>query len=186
VIPDPALTAVLDVALFAAQVHRRQRDKGLEANPYVNHLLEVAQLLASAGAPLPVILAGLLHDTIEDSTDDVLRVDHALLADRFGAEIADLVLEVTDDKSLPKAARKARQVEHAPHVSIGAKAIKLADKTSNLRRLVHSPPGWSNERVAEYRDWAQAVVAGCRGSWPTLEAAFDAELEAARQAPARP
>lgn len=174
---------LLEAAHFAAEVHRRQRDKGFEGGPYVNHLLEVAHLLALAGAPNDVIVAGLLHDTIEDSTEDVLLVDHALLVQRYGPAVADLVLEVTDDRALPKARRKQLQVETAPGKSAGAKAIKLADKTSNLRRLVRSPPGWDEERVDAYRAWAQAVVAGCRGHWPMLEALFDREVEAASRTP---
>jgi (p)ppGpp synthase/HD superfamily hydrolase len=48
-------------------------------------------------------------------------------------------MEVTDDKSLPKAERKRKQVESAPKKSREAKLIKLADKTSNLRAVAHSP-----------------------------------------------
>ena len=161
--------AILRAADFAAHAHRAQRDKGPEAGPYVNHLIEVARLLAEAEAALPVILAGLLHDAIEDAgiTDATLRAE-------FGAEVAILVVEVTDDKALPKAERKRRQVLNAPHKSPGAKMIKIADKTSNLRRLVRTPPGWPEERTRAYFEWAAEVVAGCRGVSAQLEAAFDA------------
>lgn len=164
---DTALL-VLSAADFAAHAHRAQRDKGPAAGPYVNHVIEVARLLAEAGAPLPVVLAGLLHDTIEDT-----GVTEAELAEKFGAEVAALVAEVTDDKALPKAERKALQVAKAPHKSAGAKMIKLADKTSNLRRLVRNPPDWPLTRKQDYFAWATAVVAGCRGANAALEAAFD-------------
>jgi (p)ppGpp synthase/HD superfamily hydrolase len=160
--------AILHAADFAAHAHRAQRDKGVSGGPYVNHLIEVARLLAEADAPLPVVLAGLLHDAIED-----VGVTQAELAATFGAEVAALVAEVTDDKSLPKAERKARQVASAPHKSLGAKMIKLADKTSNLRRLLRTPPEWEAARVAGYLAWAAEVVAGCRGVNAALEAAFD-------------
>ncbi len=163
------LVPLLRAAEFAAHAHRTQRDKGELGGPYVNHLIEVARLLAEAGAPHPVVLAGLLHDTVED-TD----VTEAELADRFGAEVAALVAEVTDDKSLPKAERKALQVAKAPHKSPGGKMIKLADKTSNLRRLIRTPPDWPVARKHEYFAWAASVAAGCRGVSPVLEAAFDA------------
>lgn len=168
----PAIADVLRAADFAAQAHRAQRDKGAAAGPYINHLIEVARLLADSGAPTIVIIAGLLHDTIEDT--DVTQ--HQIAA-AFGIEVAALVVEVTDDKSLPKTERKALQVAKAPHKSPGGKMIKLADKTSNLRRLLRSPPDWPLARKQEYFAWAAAVVAGCRGVNPALEAAFDAAYQ---------
>ncbi len=94
--------------------------------------------------------------------------------------MAGLVAEVTDDKSLPKAERKQRQIEHAGAASPGAKRIKIADKTSNLRSMCASPPaGWPSERIAEYIAWAGAVVERCRGADPELEAQFDVAFEAA-------
>jgi (p)ppGpp synthase/HD superfamily hydrolase len=164
-----AVVAVLRAADFAAHAHRAQRDKGEAAGPYINHLIEVARLLAEAGAPMPVIVAGLLHDTIEDADVTPARIEQD-----FGAEVAALVVEVTDDRSLPKAERKALQVAKAPHKSPGGKMIKLADKTSNLRRLLRSPPDWPLARKQEYCAWAASVVAGCRGVNASLEAAFDA------------
>jgi (p)ppGpp synthase/HD superfamily hydrolase len=142
------------------------------AEPYVNHLTEVADLVAAAteGADVEAVVAAVLHDTVED-TDTTFQE----IAARFGDRVADLVAEVTDDKSLPKAARKQAQIEHAAHASPGAKVIKLADKTSNLRAMAISPPkGWPAERRAEYLDWSRRVVAGCRGANPWLEAQFDA------------
>ena len=93
-----------------------------------------------------------------------------------GETIAGLVLEVTDDKSLPKAERKRLQIEHAPHLSPGAKLIKLADKICNLRDVRRAPPaGWSLERRRDYFDWARSVIDGLRGADSRLEAIFDAE-----------
>ena len=86
----------------------------------------------------------------------------------------DLVLEVTDDKSLPKAERKRLQVEHAPNRSLPAKQLKLADKISNVRDILSNPPpDWPAERCQEYLDWARQVVDGVRGANPALEAEFD-------------
>jgi (p)ppGpp synthase/HD superfamily hydrolase len=92
----------------------------------------------------------------------------------FNADIAGLVVEVTDDKSLEKDVRKKLQVEHAAANSARAKLIKLADKTSNLRSLVKSPPhDWNLQRRREYLDWALAVATGLRGTNAWLEAQFD-------------
>ena len=104
----------------------------------------------------------------------ILTATRAELERLFGPAVADLVAEVTDDKSLPKAERKRRQVETAPRKSAGARAIKIADKTSNLRSLAASPPeGWERQRIADYVAWAEEVVAGCRGTNAALESLFD-------------
>jgi (p)ppGpp synthase/HD superfamily hydrolase len=156
---------------FAARKHVHQRRKGELAEPYVNHLSDVARLLAEAtkGEDIAVVIAGLLHDTIED-TDTTF----AELAKEFGPEVAELVSEVTDDKALPKAERKRLQVETAPHKSPRARMIKLADKTSNLHSMIASPPkDWSLERRRDYIDWADKVAAGCRGVNGYLEQEFD-------------
>ena len=173
-----------DVALvsraadFAAHRHADQQRKGAAREPYVNHLAEVASLLAETmGEPdAALVAAGWLHDTLEDT-----QTDREELERLFGPRVASLVAEVTDDKSLPKAERKRRQVEAAPHKSAGAKAIKLADKTSNLRSLTASPPeGWERLRIADYIAWAQEVVAGCRGTNAALEDRFDRAVAEAR------
>jgi (p)ppGpp synthase/HD superfamily hydrolase len=165
---------------FAARKHSAQRRKGEAQEPYFNHLAEVAALVAEAtGGEDPIAITGaILHDTIEDT-----GTRQEELAEAFGPEVAALVAEVTDDKSLPKARRKELQVEHAPHKSARAKMIKLADKTSNLRAITNSPPsGWDRSRKREYFEWAARVVAGCRGVSPLLEARFD---EAHREGMAR-
>ncbi len=162
------LTKALD---FAARKHIDHRRKGEREEPYVNHLAEVARLLADAtdGDDLDLVLAGLLHDTIEDT-----KTTYDELVNEFGTVVADLVAEVTDNKSLEKAERKRRQVETAPSKSNRAKMIKVADKTSNLRSIAASPPkDWSAERKREYFEWAGEVVSGCRGVNATLEHWFD-------------
>ena len=99
-------------------------------------------------------MAAVLHDTVEDTmTTEQELVRH------FGKEVADIVIEVTDDKALPKAERKRLQVAHAPHISRRARLVKLADKICNLRDITMSPPAdWSVERKREYFDWGKAVV----------------------------
>lgn len=157
---------------FAARAHTPQRRKGAAAEPYVNHLAEVALLVAEAtqGADANLVIAANLHDTIEDC-----EVPYETLLAEFGKDVADLVREVTDDKNLLKAERKRLQVEHARSATLRAKHIKLADKISNLNSILASPPAdWSAERKREYFEWAAKVVAGCRGVNPWLEARFDA------------
>ena len=162
---------IIQAVAFAANKHRNQRRKDVDASPYINHPIALAQVLSSEGdvVDLNIICAALLHDTIEDTetTADELR-------EAFGEKITSIVLEVTDDKSLAKEARKQAQVDHASHISSEAKTVKLADKICNLRDILSSPPaGWSIERKREYFQWAARVVAGVRGTNVKLEAIFD-------------
>jgi guanosine-3',5'-bis(diphosphate) 3'-pyrophosphohydrolase len=166
------LALVLRALAFAAYKHRKQRRKGSDASPYINHPIAVANLLVNEGGvhDTTLICAALLHDTIEDT-----KTTAEELETEFGAEIARIVQELTDDKSLPPATRKRLQVEHGPSLSTGAKLVKLADKTCNLRDLAQHPPTeWPLERRQGYYDWAKEVVQGLRGVSPPLEAAFAA------------
>ena len=165
------IVAVARALDFAARKHADQRRKGEAKEPYVNHLAEVAWLVAQAteGSDTVAVLAALLHDAIEDTPTTREELER-----EFGPEVAEIVAEVTDDKSLPKAERKRLQVESAPSKSARAKLVKIADKTSNLRSIAKSPPmGWDLKRQREYFEWAARVVAGCRGVNATLERWFD-------------
>jgi guanosine-3',5'-bis(diphosphate) 3'-pyrophosphohydrolase len=163
---------LLDAVMFAADKHRNQRRKDAEASPYINHPIALAHLLATTGGidDIVVLQAAVLHDTIEDT-----ETTEAELRARFGDEVTSIVLEVTDDKSLPKQRRKELQVEHAPHKSAGAVLVKLADKTCNLRDIANAPPAdWPLSRRQEYFDWAKRVVDALPALSPGLRAAFDA------------
>jgi guanosine-3',5'-bis(diphosphate) 3'-pyrophosphohydrolase len=115
------------------------------------------------------ICGAILHDTIEDTetTAEELTVN-------FGETISKIVQEVTDDKNIDKDVRKRLQIDHAAHASHEAKLVKLADKISNLRDIVNSPPAkWSLERKQEYFDWAKKVVDQIRSASDKLSLAFD-------------
>ena len=170
---------MLKALYFSAQKHRHQRRKDPAASPFINHPIEVAHLLWTVGEvyDAPAITAAILHDTIEDTdtTCEEIRVN-------FGEEVLGLVLEVSDDKNLPKQERKRKQIVHSPHLSRNAKQIKLADKICNVHDIAFAPPDhWSLQRRNEYLQWAQAVVAGLRGVNENLEKHFDKTLAAARQ-----
>ena len=165
------LVTVLRAADAAARWHVNQRRKGAAQEPYVTHLLEVAMLVAeaTAGADPNLIVAALLHDTIEDQ-----GVTREEIAAQFSDDVADLVVEVTDDKKLPKAERKRLQIKHAPKLTPRAKILKLADKISNLRSLATSPPAdWPMQRRSDYVIWTTEVVQGLRGTSGLLEQEFD-------------
>ena len=165
------ISEVLRAANFAAQRHAAEKRKGVAQQPYVNHLLEVAGLLADAteGTDTTLLIAGLLHDTVED-----VGVTAEELTATFGPDVTQLVLEVTDDKTLPQTERKRLQVEHAPHKSPRAKMIKMADKISNLRGILNTPPpDWDQARKIVYFQWGKQVVDGCRDANTNLALLFD-------------
>ena len=166
---------ILAAACFAAEKHAQQKRKGAAGEPYFNHLLEVAELVAASSDRLDVelLMAAFLHDTVEDT--GVTLQD---LQQRFGNDVAALVAEVTDDKSLPKETRKQLQVQNAPKKSERAQTLKLADKISNLRSILASPPaGWDRERKRQYFEWARQVVYGLANPNPYLKTQFDKAYE---------
>jgi len=122
-----AVQRILKAARFASIKHAGQKRKGSAAEPYVNHLIEVAEIVSSAIDELDenLIAAALLHDTIEDT-----KTSREQLIEEFGDDVATLVIEVSDDKSLPKAERTRLQIEHAPNLSRRAQIIKISDKIS--------------------------------------------------------
>ncbi len=169
------MNRLVSALAFAAHKHRDQRRKDIAASPYINHPIALANVLANeAGVDdETVLIAAVLHDTIEDT--DTTETE---LVREFGQEVAAIVLEVTDDKALPKAERKRLQVVNSGGISRRAKLVKLADKICNLRDISRSPPaGWALERQQAYFDWAAAVIEGIRGTHPVLEAIFDEALK---------
>ena len=164
------LPKLLEAASFAAKKHSFQKRKGKKGTPYINHPLEVASLLADVGKvkDYNVLIAAVLHDTIEDTGTSAEEI-----TELFGEQVCGYVLEVTDDKSLPKAERKQLQIEHAPHLSHGAKLIKLGDKICNIKDIMKNPPAnWSQKRKLEYVNWGEKVIDGLRGANKRLEKRF--------------
>ena len=162
---------ILKAAAFAAEKHRNQRRKNKSAMPYINHPINVAELIVRVGNvdDEDLIIAALLHDTIEDTETTKEEIEA-----NFGVDVASLVLEVTDDKTLPSPERKRLQIVSAPAKSLRAKQLKLADKVSNLSVLADDPPvDWSVNRQIKYMEWAKKVVDGLRGSNSPLERRFD-------------
>ena len=165
------LKLLLKALAFAAAKHKDQRRKDVDASPYINHPILLADVLCNEGrvTDMEVICAALLHDTVEDTATEPEELEA-----EFGRAIHDIVMEVTDDKTLAKQDRKQAQIEHAEGLSDKAKLVKLADKIANLRDVANSPPpDWSLERRREYFDWAKAVIDGLRGVHAGLEAVFD-------------
>ena len=175
---NKSITLVLRAAAFTADKHRHQRWKDHALTPYINHSFAVVRVLAEEGGikDPEILAAAILHDTLED-TETTLKE----LQCEFGAHIARLVAEVTDDKSLPKQRRKQLQIDHAPMKSKGAALIKVADKICNLRDLRASPPKhWTAERRQRYQQWASDVVTALPLGRHRLRRVFDGELNGRR------
>ena len=123
---------------FAAkthQVYQNQKRKGKEI-PYITHPLTVGLILSLAGASEDVIVAGILHDTIEDSPQHK-KVSKEFLGERFGAHVADLVDSVTEqDKSLSYHERKSQALEHIHTFSPDSVLLKSADVLSNTSEII--------------------------------------------------
>jgi len=156
---------------FAARAHCNQRRKGPAQEPYINHLIEVMDVLATAtgGDDTEVLIAGLLHDTLEDC-----NVTEAELTAQFGERVSRMVRQNTDDMSLPKAERKARRIAAMLEKPADSRMVKLADVISNMRAVASSPPaGWTQERKLAYLNDCRALRAAARGTHAKLEEMFD-------------
>ena len=155
---------------FAATKHQFQKRKGAAGIPYINHLIEVAALLSRmiSDPSADLLIAATLHDVIEDT--NAKKED---IQNRFGEKVLGIVLEVTDDMSLPSFERKALQIQHAKDLSYEARCIKIADKTCNIRDILYTRIKWSRKRKIKYIQWAIQVVNEIRDTHPGLVAEFD-------------
>jgi (p)ppGpp synthase/HD superfamily hydrolase len=125
-----AIERALRVSLDA---HKNQFRKGNPGVPYVVHPMHVALMLARFDVEEDVIVAGLLHDVVEDCPDWTSE----RIAAEFGAHVASIVAQLTEDKSRPWDERKRWAVDHVPHMSPEAASVKAADKLHNLNSLLN-------------------------------------------------
>jgi (p)ppGpp synthase/HD superfamily hydrolase len=164
-------STLFDAICFASHKHRFQKRKNADATPYIDHPLNVMRLVHDVGgiSDQAILQAAVLHDTVEDTKTTLQEIE-----DVFGAAVAGIVLECTDDKTLTKEQRKLLQIKNAPHKSKAAKIVKLADKCHNLSSLLDdAPTTWDKERIQNYFSWARRVIEGCRGANAGLEKYFD-------------
>ena len=173
-------TLILKAAHFAAQKHRDQRRKDKHASPYIIHPISVALAIAQIGRvnDPEILAAALLHDTLEDT-----KTEPEELEAEFGKKVCEYVLDVTDDKILPKDERKRRQIEHAKKISKGAALIKLGDKISNVTDVTNNPPAdWDINRRKQYLDWAEKVIENCPKVNDRMENKFQEIIKQGREA----
>jgi len=157
--------------LFSIQTHeldQKQKRKGKDI-PYISHPLTVGLILARAQASEDVIIAGILHDTIEDSTESK-RVTRKIIEDNFGKNVAELVLSVTEEnKNLSWKERKAEALAHIENFSNDSILLKSADLISNVSEIIddHNKDGdkiftrFSSSKEATikvYQDAIEAII----------------------------
>lgn len=118
-----------DAICFAARAHHGQKRKGCDID-YIAHPCEVLQILTLYGAELPLLLAGVLHDTVEDT--EVTMED---IRTRYGEQVAALVAYHTEDKSKTWEERKTECISHAAAADPTQRLLIAADKLSNLRSM---------------------------------------------------
>lgn len=164
---------------FAAEAHANQRRKGAAQEPYLNHLVEVLDLVvqATGGDDADLLIASLLHDVCEDTA-----VTQEEVAEAFGGRVLTIVQENSDDMSLPKDERRGKRIADMPKKSRDARIIKTADVISNLRAIAASPPaGWTADHKLGYLEGCRQLVDAGRGANATLEAVFDRTCHSKRE-----
>ena len=125
---------------------------------------------------MTVLQAAALHDTVEDTDTTPEELER-----EFGADVTSLVLEMTDDMSMPSQERKQHQIARATSLTDRAKCVKIADKIANVGDIAHHPPAdWTLERRRAYFEWTARVVDHCRGVNAGLERRYDEVLAEAR------
>lgn len=115
--------------IFAALKHAGQTRKGTDI-PYITHPMEVMQILTAERCSKRVIIAGILHDTLEDTGTKPEEIEAA-----FGKEVLDIAQSESEDKSKTWKERKRAAVDHLDGASIEVKLVCCADKLANLRSM---------------------------------------------------
>lgn len=161
------------------EVYQKQKRKGKDI-PYITHPLTVGLILARAGAHEDIVVAGILHDTIEDCPPEK-KVTREMLEERFGARVADLVESVSETaRDLPWDERKREAREHIKTFSRDSLLLKAADIVANTTDIVidHICDGDAvferfnapkEKTIAHYR----AVIALITERWPDIPFADD-------------
>lgn len=116
---------------FATIKHANQKRKGTDI-PYIVHPMEVMQILTENGCSEDIIVAGILHDTLEDTDTEFEEIK-----DNFGEYVARLVASESEDKSKSWEERKQATINHLASAPDDEAICCLADKLSNLRSIYY-------------------------------------------------
>lgn len=130
---------------FAFGQHFWQVRKNKIQAPYISHLMAVSSLVMESGGSEDEAIAALLHDSIED-----VDADQNTIVEMFGQNVLNIILEVTEDKELPKAERKESYARNIKKFSSSALRVSVADKLHNIRGYLMSPELWGQEQKHFY------------------------------------
>jgi len=145
--PTADLSLLKKAYAFAEKAHQGQTR--ISGDPFINHPVAVTRILAGLELDMETLVAGLLHDTVEDTEVSLSQIE-----EKFGKEIALLVDGVTKLSRLEYRSKEERQVESLRKMflamarDIRVILIKLADRLHNLRTLSHQPE-WKQKEVAK-------------------------------------
>jgi len=159
----------LEALEFAAYRHRFDKTKNDE--PYINHVISVCKLISVTGEvnDEEVLMAAALHDTIEKTATKGSEINF-----NFGADVFQLVMEVTDHNTANETEKFQQQLQRVDSLSRKARLIKLADKIANVKLLLSFPPeGWDLQKRSLYINWADRIISALRGTNEKLEAYYD-------------
>ena len=122
---------MIDLAIeVAVRAHQNQVRKGTDI-PYITHPMDVGIILAKAGCPDEIIVAGILHDTVEDTA---VTLDN--IREEFGENIVSIVEGCSEpDKSLPWEERKAHTLDFLKTAPLAVRLVTCADKLHNIRTI---------------------------------------------------
>lgn len=127
-----------EAMVFAASKHKNQMRK-ISGLPYIVHIFDVVQILVENGASENALIAGALHDTVEDTKTNLQEI-----VEKFGVEIAYMVDVLTENKMMPYEYRKSLQAVKVKNASREIKMVKCADLLANMRSL--------NQELKDYGD----------------------------------
>lgn len=147
--------------LLAAEAHTFQKRKS-DNSPYLCHLVEVQNLLVNVAnvTDEDIIIASILHDILEDT-----RISKAHLLQEFGSRVTNIVVALTEDKTLPLNQRRKTAIKKLKNAPPSVKLVKLADICSNAKSV---PSGWDLYRAGEYFDWLDILVNEIGDTCPEL------------------
>lgn len=177
----PKMQLAIRFMVKTHEVYQKQKRKGKDV-PYISHPLTVGLILARAGGSEDLIIAGILHDTIEDSVAEK-KVTRGMLEERFGATVADLVESVTElPKDVPWDARKQEALDHIDTFTHDSVLLKSADVIANNAELLEDFAVDGNETFERFSESKEktvghtlAVIAKLRAKWPENPLAGDLE-----------
>jgi len=121
--------SIHNAIVFACRAHDKKYRKSTNI-PYISHLMETMQILLNNKCKKEIVIAGILHDTLEDTDATPKQIE-----ENFGSLVLSIVQEESEDKSFTWIERKQKTIEHMQTASIEAKLVCCADKLSNMRSI---------------------------------------------------